>query len=218
VGAFDHWKGLPTVARLASAPGGVITGTFDPALPQLPIQSATQPTRWGFREFFNGYVFGPEGTSRELLQAAVDAGKLADIGPNGSLGIKPGTVITALDFEDSRYLRAPNGSSVYAFYVVASAVDPPAPPPPPPPPVPPIQPPSPPSSAPGLHPLSPASVRVEELRAVILALPVVTPLDRYFERPQWEALRFVAVEAMRFYRGLRRFFKVDSREIPAEDR
>jgi hypothetical protein len=264
VGAFDHWKGQPTVARLFSAPGQVITGWFDPALPQFPLQSATQPTRWGFREFFNGYVFGPEGTSRELLQAAVDAGKLADIGPNGFLGVKPGMVITALDFEDSRYLRAPDGSSVYeqyAFTRQASPGDPPPPPPDPPsPPVvtPPVQPPDPPWSAAytamraalpfdpvgtvdlalrslaaagfrrtsdqppassGLHPLSPATVRAEELRRMVsisgfFGLPIGQP----FASISWEGLaKPLAVEALRVWRRLRAKLG-DARVIPQEDR
>lgn len=186
MGAFDAWQGHQTVARLFSAPGGLIRGVFDRNLPQFPIQSATQPTRWGFREFFNGYVFGPEGTSLELLQAAVDAGKLRDI-PGG--GIQPGTKLTALDFEDSRYLQAPDGvSSVYAYYVrgqAAPPIDPPAPPPPAPPPV---QPPSPPPVAPppAGSGLSSPEQRVDELWTWI--------------GQQWPTVRPVAVAALKMFR------------------
>lgn len=187
MGAFDAWATRPTIARLFSAPGAVIRGAFTPTLQQFPIQSSTQATRWGFREFFNGYVFGPEGTSLELLQAAVDAGKLKDI--PGGLGIQPGTRLTALDFEDSRYLQAPDGSSsVYAYYVrgqAAPPVDSPAPPPPAPPP---FQPPSPPPVVPppAGSGLSAPEQRVDELWAWI--------------GQQWPTVRPVAVAALKMFR------------------
>lgn len=92
--------------------------------------------------------------------------------------------------------------------------------------VPPAQPPAPGS---GLHPLSPASVRVEELFSHFTT-PTSEPgvfwpkasvhlaLGTFLTPTGWRAWRPVFIEALRFYRGIRRFFKVDDRPIPAEDR
>lgn len=58
----------------------------------------------------------------------------------------------------------------------------------------------------GLHPLSPASVRAEELRVLFSAFTT-----------DWPAIRPFAVEGVRLYRRLRAKLG-DTREIPAEDR
>jgi len=103
-------------------------------------------------------------------------------------------------------------------------LEPAAPPVDPPVVVPPKPPVLPPGQSGGLHPLSPASVRVEELRSLANSLPflrdprwlavVGASLD---PTSHWPAIKPFAVEALRFYRRLRAKLG-DTREIPAEDR
>jgi hypothetical protein len=87
--------------------------------------------------------------------------------------------------------------------------------------VPPVVPPSPPV---GLRPLSPAAVRVEELRQMATALWMKLPegsLKLYtplIDAWTWDLFKPFAVEALRTYRAWRRSLGVDTRPIPPEDR
>lgn len=123
-GNFDNLAGARTVARLFSAVGQKIYGKFNPQLPYPPLYSADGMNRYGFRQFYNGYVRGPEGTSLSQLQSAVDRGLLPGIHQN-SAGVYPR--LTLQDYYDSLYLQAPNGSSFYDMYVpneVATVTEP----------------------------------------------------------------------------------------------
>lgn len=123
-GVFENLAGARTLARLFSAVGQKIYGTFNPQLPYPPLYSADGMNRYGFRQFYNGYVRGPEGTSLSQLQAAVDRGLLPGIHQN-SAGAYPR--LTLQDYYDSLYLQASNGSSFYDMYVpneVATTTEP----------------------------------------------------------------------------------------------
>lgn len=70
--------------------------------------------------------------------------------------------------------------------------------------------------------LSPASQRVEELRAIFLNLPITIklPLSHFLiflEPNYWTITKPIAVELLKFYRLLRKYVG-DTREIPKEDR
>jgi hypothetical protein len=118
-GVFTNLAGAQTVARLFSALGQKIYGRFNPQLPYPPLYSADGLNRYGFRQFYNGYVRGPEGTSLSQLQAATDRGLLPGIHQN-SAGVYPR--LSLQDYYDSLYLQAPNGSSFYDMYVPAEDV------------------------------------------------------------------------------------------------
>ncbi len=108
MGAFDHLAGAPTIAKLASAPGGHIFGTFKPNLPLVPLWTADGNCRMGFTQQFNGYVRGPENTSFDMFQSSVRLGQIP--------GVPHDAAVTPEDYYDSMYLAA-GGTSIFDRYV-----------------------------------------------------------------------------------------------------
>jgi hypothetical protein len=107
--ARGPWK--RTVAQ--GPEGGNIHGGYNPAVSvQDTVDSGLVGGRWGFAVRPRGYVFGPESSmSLDKLQEAIDGGVFA------GFGITPGMKATRDDLEDSRYLEADNGRSVYEVLV-----------------------------------------------------------------------------------------------------
>lgn len=118
MGVFDSLAGSLTINKQTQSPSQRDYGTFDPALPYPPLWSDDGKNRYGFRRWFNGYVYGGEGTSLAQLQAAVNAGKVPGIHPN-SAGQYP--TLIPQDYYDAMYL-AVGQTSLYETYVVASPV------------------------------------------------------------------------------------------------
>lgn len=238
---FAAGAGRATVGLNTNVPNKRVWGVYNPnvadtnflgaryGLSRRTQPSADHPTG---EETTNGPTVGPEGDSIETLQDAIGWGVFS-----GSPWFVPVTAVAkAIDVQDAKYLEDPRNLGYCLFASVQQAerahvpVTPP-PPPPPHPPAPPVTPTVPPSTPPvTLRALSPASVRVEELRVygcVILgtvkALQGGSPFYNAIRRlPQgenesWLSLKPFAVEILRFYRRMRAI-KYDTREIPQEDR
>ena len=73
-------------------------GTLNPSSALLCVRPC-EGGRWGFDRPTKGYMVGPEGTSREQVQAALDSGCLV------LPGIPTGYQVTQLDYLDLMYLR-----------------------------------------------------------------------------------------------------------------
>lgn len=233
---FGHLAGRRTVGRNAAhPPANYIVGRYDPSRPSITFESprygvsdrtAPTPEHPAGEQLTTGYVYGQEGTSLLGLQDAIRHGAFAGAPWNIPAGSQ--ALATEADYFDSLMLEGNTpGSSVYFSIVKADAdahADPMTTPPLLPPPPPPIV------ATSKLSPLSPASVRVEELRVygcvvlgTVKALQGGSPLyDAVRRLPQgenesWLSLKPFAVEILRFYRRIRAI-KFDTREIPQEDR
>lgn len=190
-------------------PGTTVEGRFNPAV-------ADAMGRFGFDLALKEYL--PEQNAGAHARARADGLRQSDAPALlPQVARKLGFTIAPDAQRDAQDLTMLVGATQWVldqallFGLVSLPEKPPAPPIPPP--SPPVVPPSPPPPAgTGLHPLSPASARAEELRNA--AYGVAWSVSDSAWENWW---RIVAIEALRFYRLVRKHLG-DFREIPAEDR
>ena len=102
----------------------VAHGTINPSSALLCVRPC-EGGRWGFDRNTKGYMVGPEGTSRDQVQAALDSGCLV------LPGIPAGYEVTQLDYLDLMYLRHGSTSWYAARVQPCTKVANPQPTPPP---------------------------------------------------------------------------------------
>lgn len=225
---FDFLAGRTTLGK--SPQGKIVPGRFDPSS-QDP---APRGSRYNLLPGFDEAVEGPDiAAAIYELQAAVKtnspaANKLRSFYGLTSFsfdGLDRDFAGQTLVCNDALYVAGmvAGGSIWHDFRQVLDSVAPPVQPPPPPL----VNPPAPPPvGTPKLSPLSPASVRAEELKAVLATRDENLSYGVFFDRLMpsnrgltagWSLLKPFAVEALRFYRLARKRLG-DTREIPQEDR
>lgn len=203
-------------------PGTTVEGRFNPAV-------ADAMGRFGFDLALKEYL--PEQNAGAHARARADGLRQSDAPALlPQVARKLGFTIAPDAQRDAQDLTMLVGATQWVldqalrFGLVSLPEKPPAPPVLPP--SPPVAPPSQPSAGgTGLRPLSPASVRVEELRSMATAFPalgtgplfvaVATALS-VGTGGLWPSARPFAIEALRFYRLARKRLG-DVRDVPAED-